>query len=76
MDRKMWLACITGSVEAERLLCNEYLVTENRLLCNQIQGPVVLTEAERQAPAAIGKKLGKQALQEIATIVKPDTILG
>ena len=26
--------------------------------------------------ADIGKKLGKQALEEIATIVKPDTILG
>jgi hypothetical protein len=25
--------------------------------------------------AAIGKKLGKQALEEVATIVKPDTIL-
>ena len=26
--------------------------------------------------AAIGQKLGKQALREVATIVKPDTILG
>ena len=32
MDWKMLLACITGSVEEELLLRNEYLVTENRIL--------------------------------------------
>jgi transposase InsO family protein len=36
---------------------------------------VTLTDAERQTLAEIGKKLSKQALEEIATIVKPDTIL-
>ena len=75
MDWKMLLACITGSVEEELLLRNEYLVTENRILRNQIEGRVQLTDAERQTLAEIGKKLGKQALEEVATIVKPDTIL-
>ncbi len=75
MDWKMLLACITGSVEEELLLRNAYLVTENRILRNQIEGRVQLTDADRQALAEIGKKLGKQALQEIATIVTPDTIL-
>jgi hypothetical protein len=32
MDWKMLLACITGSVDEELLLCNEYLVTENHIL--------------------------------------------
>ena len=45
----MLLACVTGSVDDERLLCNEYLVTENRILRNQIEGRVTLTDAERQA---------------------------
>ena len=75
MDWKTLLACITGSVEEQLLLRNEYVVEENRILRNQIAGRVQLTDAERQTLAAIGKKLGKQALEEVATIVKPDTIL-
>jgi transposase InsO family protein len=75
MDWKMLLACVTGSVDEELLLRNEYLVTENRILRKQIEGRVLLTDAERQTLAEIGKKLSKQALEEIATIVKPETIL-
>src|SRR6266404_1995616 len=60
----------------ELLLRNEYLVTENRILRNQITGRMRLTDGERKTLAAIGQKLGKQALKEVATIVKPDTILG
>ena len=75
MDWKTLLACITGSVEEQLLLRNEYVVEENRILRNQIAGRVQLTDAERQTLAEIGKKLGKQALEEVATIVKPDTIL-
>jgi len=76
MDWKTLLAYITGSVDQELLLRNEYLVTENRILRNQITGRVRLTDGERTTLAAIGQKLGKQVLQEVATIVKPDTILG
>ena len=72
MDWKQLLAYITGSIDEELLLRNEYLVTENRLLRQQIQGRVQLTDAERKTLAEIGKQLGKHALEEIATIVKPD----
>jgi transposase InsO family protein len=75
MDWKTLLACITGSVEEQLLLRNEYLVEENRILRKQVEGHLQLTDAERQRLAEIGKKLGKQALEEVATIVKPDTIL-
>jgi putative transposase len=75
MDWKTLLAYITGSVDQELLLRNEYLVTENRVLRHQITGRVQLTDGDRETLAAIGHKLGKQALQEVATIVKPDTIL-
>ena len=75
MDWKHLLAYITGTVDQELLLRNEYLVTENRILRNQITGRVPLTDGERKTLAAIGQKLGKQALKEIATIVTPDTIL-
>src|SRR5690242_16754607 len=76
MDWKTLLAYITGSVDQALLLRNEYLVTENRILRNQITGRVRLTDGERKTLAEIGQKLGKQALREVATIVKPDTILG
>jgi hypothetical protein len=76
MDWKHLLAYITGTVDQELLLCNEYLVTENRMLRHQIKGRVRLSDGERKTLSEIGQKLGKQALKEVATIVKPDTILG
>jgi putative transposase len=75
MDWKRLLAYITGSVDQELLLCNAYLVTENRLLRKQIPGRVRLSDGERKTLAEIGTKLGKQALAEVATIVTPETIL-
>jgi putative transposase len=75
MDWKVLLAYITGSVDQALLLRIEYLVTENRILRNQIKGRVRLSDGERKTLAEIGKKLGKQALKEVAHIVKPDTIL-
>ena len=76
LDWKTLLAYISGSVNEELLLRNEYLVAENRILRNQIKGRVQLSDAERQTLAEIGKKLDKQALEEGAHVVKPDTILG
>ena len=72
MDWKQLLASITGTVDQELLLRNEYLVTENRILRNQITGRVRLTDGERTALAEIGQK---KALEAVANIVKPDTIL-
>ena len=75
MDWKHLLAYITGTVDQELLLRNEYRVTENRILRSQITGRVRLTDGERRTLAEIGQRLGKQALKEVASIVKPDTIL-
>ena len=75
MDWQHLLAYITGSVDQHLLLRNEYLVTENRLLRNQITGRVRLTDSERRTLAEIGQQLGKKALEEVTTIVKPETIL-
>ena len=76
MDWKQLLAYLSGSVDEELLLRNEYLVAENQILRNQLQGRVQLTDAERKTLAEIGHKLGKQALAEVARLVKPDTTLG
>jgi transposase len=76
MDWKTLLAYITGTVDQELLVRNEYLVTENRILRHQLKGRVRLSDGERKTLAEIGYKLGKHALEEVATIVKPATILG
>jgi transposase InsO family protein len=70
------LAYITGSVDQELLLQNEYLVTENRILKSQIKGRLRLTDPERISLAEIGQRLGRKALEEVAQIVRPETILG
>jgi hypothetical protein len=75
IDWKALLAYITGSVDQELLLRNAYLATENRILRNQIQGRVRLSNGERKTLAEIGKQSSKQALAEVATVVTPDTIL-
>src|SRR5437868_1446399 len=75
MNWKHLLASITGTVDQELLLRNEYVVTENRILRKQLTRRVPLTDGERKTLAEIGQKLGKQALKEVATIVTPDTIL-
>jgi hypothetical protein len=76
MDWKTLLAYITGSVEEEILLRHEYFAAENGILRDQIKGPLHLSDAERKTLAEIGKKLGKQALEEVAKVAKPNTILG
>ena len=76
MDWKHLLASITGTVDQALLLRNEYLLTENHILRKQIKGRIRLRDGERKTLAAIAQKLGKHALADVATIVKPDTILG
>jgi putative transposase len=75
MDWKHLLVYITGSVDEELLLRNEYLVTENRILRQQVRSRVQLSDGDRKTLAEIGKRLGRKALGEVASIVKPDTIL-
>ena len=70
------LAYISGSVDQELLLRNEYLVKENQILKNQIKGRLQLTDPERISLAEIGQRLGRKALEEVAQIVRPETILG
>ena len=64
MDWKKLLAYISGSVDEELLLRNEYLATENRVLRAQIRGRLKLTDGERRTLAEIGRRLGRKALEE------------
>ncbi len=54
----------------------EYLVEENRVLKEQLRGRRLrLNDDQRRRLAAKGKKIGRQALNQVATIVTPDTIM-
>ena len=75
MDWRRVLAYITGTVDEELLLRNEYLAAENRILLEQLQGRLRLTDLQRKTLAEIGYRLGRKALAKVANIVKPETIL-
>jgi len=47
------LAYITGTVDQELLLRNEYLAAENRILRAQIKGRLLLSDAEKATWAAL-----------------------
>ena len=77
-DRFHWarlLAFVTGLVNQELLLRNEYLVAENRILRAHLPARLRLSDAERSTLAEIAKRLGRKALQEIARVAKLDTLL-
>jgi hypothetical protein len=55
------LAYITGTVDQELLLRNEYLVAENRILKAQLKERLSLSDAERAKLGEIGHRLGRNA---------------
>ena len=56
------LAFITGTVDQELLLRNEYLAAENRILRGQLNGRLKLSDVERAKLGEIGHRLGRKAL--------------
>jgi Homeodomain-like domain len=76
MNWARMLAYITGTVDQELLLRNEYLAAENRILKAQINGRLLLSEADKARLAEIAHRLGRKALEEVAATAMPDTILG
>ena len=70
------LAYISGTMDQELLLRNEYLTAENQILRGQLKGRPKLSDAERAKLGEIGRRLGRKALGDVATAALPDTILG
>ena len=63
-DRFHWallLAFVTGLVNQELVLRNEYLVTENRILRAHLPARLRLSDPERSTLAEIAKRLGRKA---------------
>jgi putative transposase len=69
------LAYITGRVDKELLVRNEYLAAENRVLRAKIKGRLQLADGEKRTLAEIAHRLGRKALADVAVAAKPDTIL-
>jgi transposase len=69
------LAYVTGLVNQELLLQNEYLAAENQILKAHLGPGYRLNNGERRTLAEIGKRLGRKALQQVASVAQPDTIL-
>jgi hypothetical protein len=67
------LAYVTGVINQELLLKNEYLAAENRVLRAHLPARLRLCDPERSALAEIGKRLGRKALAQVACVAKPDT---
>jgi len=76
MDWARMLAYVTGTVDQELLARNEYLAAENRIMKAQLKERLKLSDAERCALGEIGHRLGRKVLADVATIARPDTILG
>src|SRR5262249_33424138 len=68
------LAYITGTVDQELLLRNEYLAAENRILKAQLRGRLRLSDTDRATLGEIGHRLGRRALREVSNAAQPDTI--
>lgn len=69
------VACLVGWVHREQQEIVEYLHEGNRILQSPLHGKQLrLTDDERRRLAALGKRLGRRILMQVATIVTPDTI--
>src|SRR3954452_24894076 len=69
------LAYVTGLVNQQLLLQNEYLIAENRILRSHLPTRVRLTNAQRATLAEFAKRMSRRALEQVASVAKPETIL-
>jgi transposase InsO family protein len=73
---RLLLVTLAGWVNRHQQDVIDYLVEENRVLHEQLDGRRVrLNDDQRRRLAARGQRLGRPLLRQVATIVTPDTIL-
>ena len=71
------LVTLAGWINRQQLEVIEYLKEENRVLKDRLGGKRIrFTDKERRRLAVRAKALGRQALQELETLVTPNTLLG
>ena len=70
------LVALAGWLNQHQQNVIDYLLTENRVLKTQLKGHrLQLSNDQRRCLAVRAKKLGRACLEEIATLVTPDTLL-
>ena len=62
------LAYVTGLVNQQLLVQNEYLATENRILRAHLPAQLRLSNPERATLAEIGKRVGRKALAQVVCV--------
>jgi putative transposase len=73
---QLLLLILAGWINRNQQKVIEYLQVENQVLKEKLgKRCILLTDERRRRLAIKGKVLGRKALQEIATIVTPDTLL-
>ena len=73
---QMVMGVLTGWLERREREAVAYLIEENRLLRRQLgTRRLRLTDDDRRRLAAWEYRVGRAALQEIATVATPDTLL-
>ena len=75
MSLRLLLATLVGWLDRRQQDTVAYLIEENCILRRHVRGRTRLTDEERRRLAVQGHRLGRRRLQDVATIVTPDTIL-
>src|SRR5882724_1721902 len=75
MILQVLIAMVAGWLQRHQQQVITYLLAENRVLKAQLRGRRLrLTDAERRRLAALAHLLGRVRLNEVATLVTPDTL--
>ncbi len=70
------LLTVSGWVHRHQADVIAYLVEENRVIKERLDGRALrLTDDQRRRLAVKAKVLGRKALDQVATIVTPDTLM-
>jgi hypothetical protein len=70
------LLILAGWINSRQQEAIDYLLTENRILREKLgKKRILLSDDQRRRLAIKGKILGRKMLNELVTIVTPDTIL-
>ena len=69
------VSLLAGWLNQEQQRVLDYLQEENRVLKEQLGGRLRFTDEQRRRLAAKGNELGRKLLEEVTTLVTPDTVL-
>ena len=75
---QLLLASFAGWVGLQQSHTVSYLIEENRVLKEQLESSgkrILFTDDQRHRLTSKGKPLGRRALESIAIVVTPDTIM-